>query len=74
VTIRGRPEVIARIRAGETRIWGVIALTAEHKINPGQVRDLIPRFNLPAGVELVSEPEAIKLRLQARPPDAAQSP
>ena len=63
ITIKGPIEEIERIRAGEIRIWGVISLTAADKADTGQYRYLTPRFNLPEGVELVTEIEPIEFRL-----------
>ncbi len=63
VTVKGPTQAIEQLRAGQTRIWGVISLTADDKANPGRYRYLTPRFNLPEGVRLVEQPEPIEFRL-----------
>src|SRR5690606_36656149 len=78
IRIKGRPEVVERIRAGDIRIVGVVSLTAADKALPGKYRYFTPRFTLPEGVELTATPEPIEIQLVPRAPNggpvAAQNP
>jgi hypothetical protein len=62
ITIRGRAEVVDRI-GDAVRVRGVISITSEDKADPDQYRYQKPQFNLPEGVELISDPEPIEFRL-----------
>jgi hypothetical protein len=66
ITVKGRPEVLDRIRAGDLRVVGVVPLTAADRAFPGKFRYFTPRFNLPEGVELVGTPDPIEIRLVPR--------
>jgi hypothetical protein len=68
VTIRGPAEMIERIKAGDIRLRGVVSLTAADKADPGRFRYQTPRFILPEGVALVTDPEPIEFRLLEKPP------
>lgn len=63
ITVKARSEVLDRIRSDSVRIWGVISVTAADKAELDQYRYQKPQFNLPPGVELASDPEAIEFRL-----------
>jgi hypothetical protein len=68
IKIKGPPKPIERIRAGEIRISGQISLSPADKAEPGRFRYATPKFNLPEGVELVSDAEQIEFRLIPRKP------
>lgn len=63
IKIRGRNEVLERIRTDAVRVLGVITVTSADKANLDKYRYQKPTFNLPEGVELISDPEPIEFRL-----------
>ncbi len=69
INIKAPAEIIERIRAGESKVHGVISLGADDKTNPDEFRFVTPRFSLPTGVTLVGEPELIEFRLVSRKND-----
>lgn len=74
ITIKGPIEFIERVESSDTKIHGVISLTAEDKANPDKFRYITPRFSLPAGVILVGEAEPIEIRLVPREVKNAEAP
>jgi hypothetical protein len=67
VTIKGPADLVNRIESGEVKLRGLISLTAMDKADPGRWRYVVPRFDLPEGVELVGEPDRVEYRLVVRP-------
>jgi len=63
IKIRGRNDVLERIRTNAVRVSGVINLTSADKADLDKYRYQKPQFNLPEGVELISDPEPIEFRL-----------
>ena len=67
ITIKGPADLVSRIVSSEIKLRGVISLTAVDKTDPGRWRYVVPRFDLPEGVELKSDPDRVEFRLVVRP-------
>jgi hypothetical protein len=69
ITVRGPPEAVDRLVAGETRVTGLIRLTGDLAALPGEYHELEPVFHLPPGVRLAAPVAPVQFRLVPVEPD-----
>lgn len=70
ISVTGDPETIERLRAGETRVIGLIQLRESDFSQANEWRVVKPEFQLPPGVVLAAEPKPVEFKLVPVEPPA----
>ena len=66
ITVRGPPAVVDRLVNKDIRVTGLIYLTGDLAAQADEFRELVPTFDLPAGVKLAGPVPPVVFRLVAK--------